>query len=84
MPLIITNPSAASGESNHIQELFTDPAVPDPEEVWVLRTGSAGIPDGAPIGMLLALTYTDNSGSSFTYQLSYQTLEGPIVRVALT
>lgn len=84
MPLIITNPSAASGESNHIQELFTDPVSPDPEEVWVLRTGSSGIPDGTPIGMLLALTYTDNVAAAFTYALSYQTLEGPIVRVALS
>lgn len=84
MPLNIINPSAGSGESNHIQELFSDPASPTPEEVWVLRTGSPSIPDGTPIGLLLALTYTDNAGGGFTYQLSYQTLEGPIVRVALT
>lgn len=80
----ILNPSAGSGESNHIQELFTDPVSPTPEEVWVLRTGSGGIPNGTPIGLLLALTYTNNSGTAFTYQLSYQTLEGPIVRVALS
>lgn len=84
MSFNINNPSAGSGQSNSIQELYTDPVTPDPEEVWVLASGSTPIPDGTPIGLLLALTYTDNIGSSFTYQLSYKTLEGPIVRTPLT
>lgn len=81
----ILNPGSGTGSSDHIQELFSDPASPTPEEVWVLRSGgSGGIPDGTPIGLLLALTYTGNAGSGFTYQLSYQTLEGPIIRVTLS
>lgn len=84
MSFHILNPGSGSGQANSIQELFTDPVSPDPEEVWVLRTGTSGIPDGTCIGMFgLGLTYINNAGS-FTYQLSYQTLEGPIVRVALS
>lgn len=77
-----TGTGGGGGGSNTIQELIADPLLPSPEEVWVLRTISGAIADGIPIGMLLALTYTGNVGSS-TYQLSYQTIEGPIVRVTL-
>lgn len=81
MSFQIINPSGGGGASNEIQELFADPASPDPEEVWVLRSGSM-IGGGTPIGLLLALTYA--GAGAFTYQLSYQTLEGPIVRVTLS
>lgn len=68
-----------------IPELSSDPASPKAEDVWVLRSGSgASIPDGTPIGLLLALTYTGNSGVSFTYQLSYRTKAGTTVRRVLT
>lgn len=77
-----TGTGGGGGGSNTIQELDNDPALPMPEEVWVLRTVSGSIPDGTAIGMLLALTYEGNAGSSL-YQLSYQTIEGPIVRVTL-
>lgn len=84
MSFNIINPGSGTGESNHIQELINDPVSPDPEEVWVQRLGTGiGIPDGTPIGMLLALTYTNNT-APFSYRLSYQTIEGPIVRVSLT
>lgn len=80
----IYNPSPASGGgSATIQELTSDPVSPSAEEAWVLRTTTGAIDDGVPIGMLLALTYTGNSGSS-TYQLSYYTTEGTTIRVALT
>lgn len=83
MPFIINNPSSGSVESNRIQELTADPPFPAPEEVWVERLGTGvGIPDGTPIGLLLTLTYTDNT-TPFSYRLSYQTIEGPIVRVDL-
>lgn len=75
--------SSSSGGASTIEELYTDPASPMPEEVWMLATGSGAIADGTPIGMLLALTYTGNAGSAFTYQLSYHTLEGNTIRVAM-
>lgn len=70
---------------NTIPQLNTDPASPNAEDAWVKRTGSgSSIPDGTPIGLLLALTYTGNSGSSFTYAFAYRTKEGTTVRVALS
>jgi hypothetical protein len=75
--------SGGSGSSS-IKELTSDPVSPSFEQAWVLRNGTGGgIPDGTPIGMLLALTYTGNSGSPFTYQFSYYTKEGTTIRVDL-
>jgi hypothetical protein len=67
-----------SGSVN-IPELYADPVSPIPESAWILAT--AGMPGGAPIGLLLSLTY---AGPIESYQLSYKTLEGPIIRVLLT
>jgi hypothetical protein len=66
-----------------IPELASDPIAPVAQQSWVLRSGSGAIPDGTPIGMLLCLTYTGNGGSSFTYQFSYETIEGTIVRATI-
>lgn len=67
-----------------IPEYTSDPGSPAANSAWVLRGGSGGgIPDGTPIGLLLALTYTNNSGSPFTYDFSYRTTEGTTVRASL-
>ena len=83
---IVFNP--LSGQFDYVStipQFSTDPSSPNPEDAWVLRSGSGGaIADGTPIGLLLALTYTDNEGADFTYQFSYRTKEGTTVRAALT
>lgn len=61
---------------SNIPEYTADPPFNYPGQAWVLRTG---MPAGSPIGLLLALTY-----AGFTYQLSYYTTEGTIVRVKLS
>tara|TARA_R110000868_G_C10972640_1_gene770674 strand:- start:12856 stop:13152 length:297 start_codon:yes stop_codon:yes gene_type:complete len=67
-----------------IPQVSTDPASPAAEDAWVLRSGSGGaIADGTPIGLLLALTYTGNAGTSFSYQFSYRTNEGTTIRANL-
>jgi hypothetical protein len=83
--IVITDGTSGGGGggSNTIQELYADPVSPSPEEVWVLATAAGAITDGHPIGLLLALTYTGNTGS-ISYRLSYRTLEGTTVRVSLS
>ena len=66
------NNSASSGGST-ISQLTTDPTSPTANQAWVLK-----IPDGVPMGLLLALTYT-----SSPYLLSYYTNAGTIVRTTL-
>jgi hypothetical protein len=62
-----------------IPELTVDPVSPPAQSAWVLAT--MGAPAGTPIGLLLSLTY---AGPVESYQFSYKTIEGPIVRVFLT
>jgi hypothetical protein len=68
----------ASGGSTSIPELTSDPLSPSTNYSWVLHQEYIA---GSPIGMLLSLT---NSVGSNTYKLSYKTISGSIVRVALT
>lgn len=72
--------STGSG-SGTIPQFNTDPVSPPPNYTWVLKTSTV-VGGGIPIGLLLGLTYSGVVSNS--YQLSYKTLEGPIVRVALT
>ena len=69
-----------------IPEYTTDPSSPLINSAWILKTAvGGGIPDGTPMGMLLALTYTGNSaGGGTTYQLSYMTAEGTTIRTSLS
>lgn len=53
--------------------LTSDPIAPAKESAWILKTSTEAIPDGTPMGLLLALTYQDNTGSATTYQFSYKT-----------
>lgn len=77
MPVIYSNGSTGGGAVS-IPELYSDPVSPSPEEAWVLAS-SSGV-TGSPIGLLLALTY---AAPLLSYQFSYKTIEGPIVRVGL-
>jgi hypothetical protein len=76
--------SGGGGGVTTIPEYYTDPVSPVAEQAWVLATGSGAIADGTPMGLLLALTYTGNGGSGFTYQFSYRTIEGTTKRVTLS
>lgn len=80
MPLITFNPFTDNldfvGSGGTIPEYASDPLSPAVNSAWVLKTV---IPDGTPIGLLLALTYT----SEITYQFSYRTSEGTTVRTQL-
>jgi len=83
-PIIeIFNPSSGgSASGTTIPQLSSDPSSPAAQTAWVLRTGSGGSGGGKPIGLLLSLTQP-NTGGSFTYQLSYRTIEGTTKRVTL-
>ena len=78
MSSFYTNSGGGGAGSVSIPEVYADPISPAPESAWVLAT--AGIPGGVPIGLLLSLTYT---GPIESYQFSYKTLEGSIVRILL-
>ncbi len=58
-----------------IGEVLSDPVAPQPGQTWMLKTNYVG----SPIGLLLSLTYANY----VTYQLSYKTFEGPIIRTTL-
>lgn len=64
----------SGGGSSGIPEYLTDPISPSAGTMWVLRTDLIG----KPIGLLMALTYTND-----IYQLSYRTTEGTTVRTVL-
>lgn len=71
-----------TSSSVFIPEYSADPSPAIEKETWVLREGTgASIPDGTPIGLLLSLTYTGNTGTGYTYQLSYRTTEGTTKRI---
>lgn len=63
-----------------IPQLNADPASPNAEDAWVLRSPIYSA--GTPLGLLLAITNTSIVG--YTYQHSYRTKEGTTVRVSLT
>lgn len=66
--------TAIEESKNKIREVATDPVGAVAEDTWVLRTEHIG----TPIGLLLCLTRTFS-----TYQLSYKTQSGTIVRTDL-
>ena len=78
-PALISSTGGGSGIVT-IPEFTSDPVSPSPNETWVLYTSGGNA--GQPIGLLLALTYAGSGGSS-SYQLSYETTEGTIVRTPL-
>ena len=76
-PQIITGDGSIGGL---IPQLTSDPSPLVAETAWVLREGSGGaIADGTPIGLLLALTYTDNAGVAYSYKFKYRTKEGTTI-----
>lgn len=75
--------SQSQGTSGVIPELDADPGDPFEQSAWVLKSGGGVIPDGTPIGLLLGLTYTDVTPIN-TYQLSYFTKEGTIIRTTMS
>lgn len=75
--------NTSSGGTASIPEYSTDPGSPSAQDAWVLKTTTGGGSAGAPLGLLLALTDAGASGSS-TYQFSYYTNEGTIIRTTLS
>lgn len=75
---------ASGAVANQIQQLDADPASPSQEEAWVLKTTTGGNSAGNPIGLLLSLTYSADTGGSDTYQLKYRTKEDTTVGVSLS
>jgi len=75
-----------SGGSATITELGSDPISPTTNQAWVLRTGSGGTGGGIlQATMGLGFPYLSvSSGGSYTYQLSYYTEAGTIVRSTLS
>ena len=74
-----SSPIPYSSGSATITELYSDPVSPTPQQAWVLATPLSS--PGSPIGLLLSLTYAVNT---FSYQLSYRTLEGTTIRTVLS
>jgi hypothetical protein len=70
----------ASFRFPRIPEYTSDPSSSS-GDIWMLRTDTGGTA-GIPLGMLLAITQT--VGATSSYQLSYKTSEGTIVRETLT
>jgi len=64
-----------TGRQLIIDEVVVDPVSPLLNQMWVLKTSYIG----QPIGLLLSLT----QASLMTYQLSYKTTEGTIIRQSL-
>ena len=60
----------SGGGSSSIPIVTVDPVAPADGDLWLLRETVAGIADGVPIGLLLALTYTGNSGATVPLKLS--------------
>lgn len=60
----------AAGTAFDIPIVTSDPVTPGDGEMWLLRETTGAIPNGTPIGLLLALTYTGNTGSTAPLQLS--------------
>ncbi len=58
-----------------IDEVTSDPISPRLGQTWMLKKDFTG----QPMGLLLSLTYA----GYFTYQLSYKTSEGTIIRQTL-
>lgn len=79
MASFYSSSGGGSSGSVSIPQVTTDPASPITGAAWVLHTPSNI--GGAPIGLLLALTQTVGNG---TYQLSYKTSQGTVVRTPLT
>lgn len=59
-----------AGTAFDIPIVTSDPATPADGEMWLLRETTGAITDGTPIGLLLALTYTGNAGTTAELQLS--------------
>jgi hypothetical protein len=58
-----------------LAEVLADPVAPHVGQTWILKTDYAG----QPMGLLLSLTYNYS-----TYQLSYKTSSGTIIRTNLS
>lgn len=69
---------ASSGSGFSLPQLNSDPVSPTPESAWVLKSTIKA--PGEAIGLLLALT----DAGTYSYKLSYKTLDGVIVRTTLT
>jgi hypothetical protein len=80
----VAGPQGPAGQSGagdgFIPQYDTDPASPEAEHAWVLRTG-------VPVPLSYSLLHyglTAPGGGGFTYDFKYRTLEGTTVSVALT
>lgn len=74
--------NAGSSGSVNIPELSADPASPTAQEAWVLKTTTGGGGSAGQLMGILGLTYA--GGGTTTYQFSYYTNEGTIVRTPLS
>lgn len=66
-----------------VPEYDTDPASPDQQTAWILKSITGGAGSGEAYGLLLTLTQPGD-GATTTYQFSYRTKEDTTVRVSLT
>ena len=69
---------------SEVAVVTSDPSPLQKEHAWILRTGAGAIADGTPMGLLLALTYQDNTGSATQYQFSYRTRNNTTERLVIS
>jgi len=85
---LIYNPITSNFDFiSNIPQLDADPASPNAEDAWVLRSGGAvsggGVIKGW-IGLGSTPILSPGSGGASTYALKYRTQEGTTVGVALS
>lgn len=78
----ITGGSSGGG----IPEYDTDPASPEAEDAWMLKTAGGGSGGGSIVAILGGgfMASSPNAGGGTVYQLSYRTLENTTIRVTLS
>lgn len=84
-PLLEDDFDLVGGAKVVIPEYATDPSSPVAGETWVKRTG--GLAAGGTIKAFIGGAFpvsTVASGSPASYQLSYKTIAGTIVRTTLS
>jgi hypothetical protein len=88
--LDLVRPSANTSLATNIPQYTSDPALPNPQDAWVLRQGSGVVVTGGGTlnfihGLALAVLSTGSGGgASYTYQFSYRTKENTTKRVTIS
>ena len=76
-------PEDVDALNDAVAVVTSDPASPDEQDSWILKVEAAAIPDGTPMGLLLALTYHGDAGVGPDFYFSYVKEDDNIHRTAI-